>query len=178
MPSFNRLRVESNNRKTTRSGRFQKVDPTEIFPQSLTTQQMAGSLLEDVESYGVVNLPNGSVLTITTTTSNRIKPDELRLGVQPFQIALYEDNYLETYRMPISANVAFADYDIIGPLSEPDVRVTNTSGTVLIDIGHPSKVITKTYIKNNSGAAHNIIYFTGARTFSTQMASAGTPSNT
>jgi hypothetical protein len=154
------------------------VDGNELMPQSLTGRQMSSSILENVEAFGVVNLPSGSVLTLTTTTENRIKPDELIVGVQPFQIAFYQDFYNPLYRIPISSNVLYDDYHITGPLHEPKVLVKNTAGTVLIDIGDKAKVITKTYMKNNSGVAHNIIYFTGARAFSPVYGTTGTPSNT
>jgi hypothetical protein len=149
------------------------------MPQSLTSRQMGATILLDVQDYGIITVPNGSVLTLTTTTRNRLDPEKLlRVGVQPFQAAFYEDNYSEDYRIPISSNVAFTDYSIIGPLHEPQIRVKTTSGIVLIDIGDEYKVITKTYLRNNSGAPHNIIYFTGARTFSQEFASTGTPRTT
>lgn len=173
MPNFNPLRRTSDRQKTTRTGRFQKVDGQDIFPQSVPTRQITNEVLENIGSSGVaLNWPSGGgvPLVLTTTIQHTKQPDEVRVGVQPFQIVLLQDGVHNTLDnvIPYSATVPWGSWDIIGPLPETDTTASNSKGEVLWRTGSKTKIIVKTYIYNQSGAPHNIIYITGARSFTPQ----------
>lgn len=178
MPNFNLLKRASDRQKTTRNGRFQRVDGQDVFPQTITNVQMANQVLENVGSSGVaLAWPSGGgvPLILTTTISHTEKPDEVRVGVQPFQILLLQDRVHTTLDnvIPYSATVPWGSYDIIGPLPETETRATNSKGEVLWTTGSKTKIIVKTYIYNQSGAPQNIIYITGARSFTPQGGQSG-----
>lgn len=175
MGSFTPIKRASDRTKTTRTGRFQKVDGLDIFPQSLINTALSGDMLGNVTAaagfFNDVASGGTAPAILTTTTSSLIAPNEIKVGVLPFQIMFFEDFLNTEYRIPYgftpgsppTVNVAWGDYEIIGPLAEPLTNIT----------GHVAKVIYKTYIYNASGLTHDIYFVTGARTLVTQRGQGG-----
>jgi hypothetical protein len=175
VPNFNPLRRASDRQKTTRTGRFQKVDGLDIFPQSIINTAISGEMLGNITApsgfFDDVASGGTAPAILTTTTNSIISPEEIKVGVLPFQIMFFEDFTNLRYRIPYgvdnfppyTVNVAWGDYEIIGPLAEPLTNIT----------GHRAKVIYKTYIYNQSGGTHDIYFITGARTLVTERGQGG-----
>jgi hypothetical protein len=138
----------------TRSTR-RRISQRNILPTSVTSRLVERDFIKNTSATqeDAVTVNNGTQLNLTSTIASTVD-DEIRIGVCPYMVAMFQTSLSAANHIPYGSNVDNDVYDFIAPTAVPQITTIGNDGF---------NVVYRASLYNGTGSNQSIIVVTQAR---------------